>query len=182
MRVSADLARGPRPAAPAWGKIAHRHRHPAAMFRTTYIDHTQLTAQLAAWAQQHPGIAHVSSLGQSALGRDIPPGTWLTVYGGLTAAIVVVALARAAIFFEAAVRAATAVHADAAAAVMRAPLSFFHTTPAGRILNRFTKDQVRAKGGERGAGGLARGRPVPRPRRRNPSPPSPPLSSSGHHG
>ena len=82
----------------------------------------------------------------------------------------------------AAVRAATAVHADAAAAVMRAPLSFFHTTPAGRIRNRFTKDQVRAKGGERGAGGLARGRPVPRPRRRNPSPPSPPLSSSGHHG
>jgi len=127
-----------------------------------------------------PGSSAV--LGSRALGRDIPPGTWLTVYGGLTAAIVVVALARAAIFFEAAVRAATAVHADAAAAVMRAPLSFFHTTPAGRILNRFTKDQVRAKGGERGAGGLARGRPVPRPRRRNPSPPSPPLSSSGHHG
>ena len=42
------------------------------MFRTTYIDHAQLTAQLATWAQQHPGLAHVSSLGQSAGGRDIP--------------------------------------------------------------------------------------------------------------
>ena len=27
------------------------------MFRTTYIDHAQLTAQLATWAQQHPGLA-----------------------------------------------------------------------------------------------------------------------------
>ncbi len=42
------------------------------MFRHTYINHAQLTAQLATWVQQHPGIAHVSSLGTTAGGRDIP--------------------------------------------------------------------------------------------------------------
>lgn len=31
-------------------------------------------------------------------------------------------------------------HSKALAAVLGSPLSFFHTNPAGRILNRFSKD------------------------------------------
>lgn len=32
-------------------------------------------------------------------------------------------------------------HDEVAQHVLRAPLSFFHTNPTGRILNRFSKDQ-----------------------------------------
>ncbi len=42
------------------------------MFRQHYIDNEQLAAPLERWAQQHPGLVHLGSLGRSAGGRDIP--------------------------------------------------------------------------------------------------------------
>jgi len=69
-------------------------------------------------------------------------GLYLGVYSafGLVFAVVVVAQAVFA-YVVCAVRAASRLHDDMLATVLRVPMSFFDTTPLGRILNRFSKDQ-----------------------------------------
>ncbi|HEX4858295.1 MAG TPA: M14 family metallopeptidase, partial [Usitatibacteraceae bacterium] len=42
------------------------------MFRSRYLDYSELSAQCAAWAQAHPGFVTLSALGKSREGRDIP--------------------------------------------------------------------------------------------------------------
>jgi ATP-binding cassette subfamily C (CFTR/MRP) protein 4 len=64
----------------------------------------------------------------------------LQVYGLLVGLVMVVSLGRASLFFAASIRASTNMHNAMIARVLRAPLSFFHTTPVGRILNRFSND------------------------------------------
>ncbi|KXZ53046.1 hypothetical protein GPECTOR_8g410 [Gonium pectorale] len=66
---------------------------------------------------------------------------WQWVYGLLSGLVVLMAAARALLWFEAAVSVASDVHNSMTRRVLRAPLSFFHGNPAGRIINRFSKDQ-----------------------------------------
>ncbi|KAL6756466.1 P-loop containing nucleoside triphosphate hydrolase protein [Haematococcus lacustris] len=65
---------------------------------------------------------------------------WLWVYGLLTGLVVLFGTLRSFLFFTAAVHASTRMHDAMVLRVLRAPLAFFHTNPAGRILNRFSKD------------------------------------------
>ncbi|GIM00722.1 hypothetical protein Vretimale_5669, partial [Volvox reticuliferus] len=66
---------------------------------------------------------------------------WLWVYGMLAGIVIVLAFIRSAVFFEATTSTATSIHNAMVHRVLRAPLSFFHTNPSGRIANRFSKDQ-----------------------------------------
>ncbi|KAK7866066.1 hypothetical protein R5R35_013565 [Gryllus longicercus] len=64
----------------------------------------------------------------------------LLLYALLVAACALLTTLRALAFFAATMRSARALHDSAFAAVVRSPMRFFDTNPAGRILNRFSKD------------------------------------------
>ncbi|KAJ8613372.1 hypothetical protein CTAYLR_002291 [Chrysophaeum taylorii] len=64
----------------------------------------------------------------------------LAIFACLTGATVVVSLLRAACFYWCAMRAATSLHHDALAGVMRAPLWWHTGTPRGQVINRFSND------------------------------------------
>src|SRR5712692_4468238 len=42
------------------------------MFRSKYLDYSELTHQLDAWAGKFPALVRVTSIGKSVEGRDIP--------------------------------------------------------------------------------------------------------------
>ncbi len=46
-------------------------------FRSNYLDHAQLTAQVQAWAEAYPDVCRLSSLGQTPEGREL----WLLTIG-----------------------------------------------------------------------------------------------------
>lgn len=65
---------------------------------------------------------------------------FLMIYGLLTASYGVFAFVRGVVFYRLAIRASTKLHRDAFRAVLASPISFFETTPTGRLLNRFSSD------------------------------------------
>lgn len=72
---------------------------------------------------------------------DQQQAKWLYVYALFAGCIVGIALIRSELFFLRNVAAATSIHNKMIKRVLRTPLSFFHTNPTGRILNRFSRDQ-----------------------------------------
>ena len=66
---------------------------------------------------------------------------WLGGFSCFIVAVLALGAARSFTFFWASYSAATRLHNAVLGRVLRAPLAFFHANSAGRILNRFSKDQ-----------------------------------------
>ncbi|KAM6971998.1 ATP-binding cassette sub-family C member 10 [Aplochiton taeniatus] len=83
----------------------------------------------------------VSSVDTTALtGLSPDVNFYLTVYGALAAANTVFTAARAFLFAYGGICAATVVHNRLLDRVLKATVTFFDTTPLGRVLNRFSSD------------------------------------------
>ncbi|XP_053368772.1 ATP-binding cassette sub-family C member 10 [Clarias gariepinus] len=65
---------------------------------------------------------------------------YMTVYGSLAASNTIFTAARAFLFAYGAIHAATVIHRRLLGSVLKATVTFFDTTPLGRILNRFSSD------------------------------------------
>eukprot|EP00964_Phaeocystis_antarctica_P055429 scaffold32607_cov51-Phaeocystis_antarctica.AAC.6 len=76
---------------------------------------------------------------EGAISRGL--GTFVGGYLLWVIATLIVSVGRDCTFAYAELRAASALHNAMLAAVMHAPMSFFDTTPLGRIVARFSKDQ-----------------------------------------
>ena len=66
--------------------------------------------------------------------------TNLTIYGCLVGAAIIFAIIRAYVFLLVCVRCSERLHDKMVLALLQAPVLFFDSNPAGRILNRFSKD------------------------------------------
>lgn len=62
------------------------------------------------------------------------------IYSTIIALLVIVTLIRSFTFFYICMRASTRLHDNMFTSITRATMRFFNTNPAGRILNRFSKD------------------------------------------
>ncbi|XP_075994564.1 ATP-binding cassette sub-family C member 10 isoform X2 [Genypterus blacodes] len=88
------------------------------------------------------GLMSVLSSGQtsSLSNRSSDVKFYLTVYGSIAAANTAFTAMRAFLFAYGAICAATAIHNGILDRLLMATVTFFNTTPLGRILNRFSSD------------------------------------------
>lgn len=98
-----------------------------------------LSAQLAMMGAEWY-VLRWSQQSEARQGRQVNAVTYSTVIG----AALVCALAASFLFFFVTSRASTALHDGALRRVLSSTLSFFHSNPVGRIINRFSSDVAAA--------------------------------------
>lgn len=67
-------------------------------------------------------------------------GFFIGIYGGLAIGYTIMSMLRSVWFLRLALHASQRLHKEMLQSVLRAPMSFFDTTPIGRIISRFSRD------------------------------------------
>jgi ABC-type multidrug transport system fused ATPase/permease subunit len=99
---------------------------------------TSSGAWLALWSDAESGTLE----NPPPFASELNPGSgyWVTGYLLLGIAVAAISLGRNLAWFNATYKASKRLHERAISALLRAPVSFWHSTPSGRILNRLSRD------------------------------------------
>lgn len=97
----------------------------------------------AFWREELRGLSW-GGLGAGIPGGAEPKQKYLGGYLGFSLAFVALVAMRSTTNLMSALRASRRMHHSSLHSVVRAPVSFFDTTPIGRILNRFSKVSPRS--------------------------------------
>ncbi|CAL8404057.1 unnamed protein product [Boreogadus saida] len=95
---------------------------------------------LAHWMEQGSGTANVTVEDQANVTLNPDIAFYQKVYGIITLVIVIVSIIKSYFFAKVSLRASSVFHMRMLEKVIASPMSFFDTTPIGRMLNRFSKD------------------------------------------
>ncbi|KAM4602664.1 ATP-binding cassette sub-family C member 12 isoform 2-T2 [Polymixia lowei] len=94
---------------------------------------------LSYWLEQGHGTANVTDHGNISLNPDI--AFYQMVYGLLVVVMVILSIIKGYSFTKVTLHASSKLHDSMFKKIVASPMRFFDTTPTGRVLNRFSKDQ-----------------------------------------
>uniref|UniRef100_A0A672PR58 ATP binding cassette subfamily C member 12 n=1 Tax=Sinocyclocheilus grahami TaxID=75366 RepID=A0A672PR58_SINGR len=96
---------------------------------------------LSYWLDQGSGVntSNSSSSGNISENPDLP--FYQMIYGIIIVVMVLLCIAKGYTFTKVTLRASSKLHDTMFKRILGSPMSFFDTTPTGRLVNRFSKDQ-----------------------------------------
>ncbi|KAK2913918.1 hypothetical protein Q8A67_002317 [Cirrhinus molitorella] len=96
---------------------------------------------LSYWLNQGSGNSSISnsSIGNISENPDLP--FYQMIYGIIIVVMVLLSIAKGYTFTKVTLRASSKLHDTMFKRILGSPMSFFDTTPTGRLVNRFSKDQ-----------------------------------------
>ncbi|XP_059212614.1 ATP-binding cassette sub-family C member 12 isoform X2 [Centropristis striata] len=96
---------------------------------------------LSYWLGMGDGLPHNNTTNHGDISQNPDLSFYQMVYGGLMIATVAFAILKCFTFTWVTLRASCKLHDNMFKKIFSSPMSFFDTTPTGRIVNRFAKDQ-----------------------------------------